>query len=35
MDNSAWRPDDKAWLEQRKPEWRQIQKHLKLFNMHF
>ena len=35
MDSSAWRPDDKIWLEQRKPEWRKIQKHLKLFKIYF
>ncbi len=35
MDNSAWRPDDKEWLEQRKAEWRQVQSHLKLFKMYF
>lgn len=35
MDNSAWHPEDKEWLEKRKPEWRQIQRHLKLFKGQF
>lgn len=26
--SDAWRPDDKAWLTERKKEWRQVSKNL-------